>query len=334
MSRLRAHAAARPPVRSRAHVRGLALAAGAAAVSAALFIGWDLTGAVEYILPRRLLKAAAMALVGVAVAVATVAFQTVTANRILTPSIMGLDALYLLVQTSLVFLLGGFEWLTVPETWRFAAEAAVMAAFSLLLFRALLGRGGASAGALHAVLLAGIVCGALFRGVSGLMQRLIDPNDYLILQDLFFASFNQVSQELVGAAAVVVAVAVAFLWRMRRVLDVAALGRETAVGLGVDHGRAVTRVLLAASALVAVSTALVGPVTFFGLLVASLAYQLCPSPRHAWILPTAACLAVAVLLGGQFVLERLLGFQTVLAVVIEFAGGLVFLALLLKGALK
>ena len=42
-----------------------------------------------------------MLLVGYAIAVSTVLFQTITDNRILTPSIMGFDSLYRLIQTSL-----------------------------------------------------------------------------------------------------------------------------------------------------------------------------------------------------------------------------------------
>ena len=70
-----------------------------AAVCCALYLFHDLNGSFGYALPRRGIKVLAMALTGVAIAYSTVIFQTITHNRILTPSIMGLDSLYLLLQT-------------------------------------------------------------------------------------------------------------------------------------------------------------------------------------------------------------------------------------------
>jgi iron complex transport system permease protein len=121
---------------------------------------------------------------------------------------------------------------------------------------------------------------------------------------------------------------------MRHTLDVLALGRDSAVNLGVNHRRAVTAVLVMCSVLVAVSTALVGPVTFFGLLVVSLGYQLCRSFSHAWLLPITILLGMVALVGGQLILEQVFGFATALSIIIEFTGGLLFLYLLLKGSLK
>ena len=129
------------------------------------------------------------------------------------------------------------------------------------------------------------------------------------------------------------AVAVA-VWRRAGVLDVLALGRDAAINLGIDHRREVMRVLVMVSILVAVSTALVGPVTFFGLLVANLAYLLVDTHRHRLILPVAALVAVLVLMGGQLVLERLLGFNGALSIVIEFLGGIVFLIILVRRAAR
>ncbi len=296
-----------------------------------LFAFGDLSGAVDYILPRRLQKVASMSVVAVAVALSTLIFQTVTANRLLTPSIMGLDALYILLQTGLVAALGAHTWVSADARARFAVETALLLGFSVLLYsRVLTGRSRS----LHLLLLVGLVLGTLFRGISGLIQRLIDPNDYLVLQDLYFASFNQVSPELLGLGSAIIAVCAAVVWRMRRVLDVLALGRESAVSLGVPYPRAVAALLLLSAVLVAVSTALVGPVTFFGLLVVSVAYQLCRRPQHAWLMPMASLVGVVALVGGQLLLERLLSFTTPLAVILELIGGLVFLVLVLKGSVK
>ncbi len=302
-----------------------------AVLSVTVFLTLGLEGNIAYILPRRITRVSAMVLVGVAVALSTVMFQTVTANRILTPSIMGFDALYLLLQTVVVFVFGASAWLTTDQSVRFLIEVALMVTFSFLLYRWLFTGAVTS---LHLMLLVGIVLGTLFRGLASLLQRLIDPSEYIILQDLFFASFNLVDPVLVWISAALVAACAALAWRMRHVLDVMALGRSHAINLGVNHHRTVMTVLVMSSLLVSVSTALVGPVTFFGLLIASLAYQMCRSFSHGWILAITSLLGIITLVGGQLVLEHVFGFATALSIVIEFTGGIVFLFLLLRGSLK
>jgi iron complex transport system permease protein len=310
-------------------VLGVLLAATAAVVL--LFLFFELEGNVAYILPRRAIKVAAMLLVAVAVGVSTLLFQTVTANRILTPSIMGFDALYILVQTAMAFTLGAAAVVAAPPTLQFGVEVLLMVAFSALLYRWMFTGATRS---LHLLLLVGVILGSLFRGLSSLLQRLMEPSEFIILQDLFFASFNNVDPALLGVSAAIVAVVCALVWRARHTLDVLALGRDVAINVGVDHRKVVMRVLLGCSLLVAVSTALVGPVTFFGLLVVSLGYQLCRGFSHTWLLPIVVLIGAVALVGGQLLLEKVFGFGTALSVVIEFAGGILFLYLLLKGSLK
>ena len=136
--------------------------------------------------------------------------------------------------------------------------------------------------------------------------------------------------ELLPVALAVMGAVSLLLWRMRSRYDVLALGRDIAVNLGVDYRRTLLTTLAAIAALVSVSTALVGPVTFFGLLVSNLAYQLMGSDRHRHTLPAAMLLAVVFLVGGQTLLERVLRLNTTVSVVIEFLGGIVFLALILR----
>ncbi|RAX49426.1 enterobactin ABC transporter permease [Arthrobacter sp. AQ5-05] len=297
----------------------------------AAFMVIELRGNLSYALSRRGIRVGAMLVVAVAVGLSTLMFQTVTANRILTPSIMGFDALYILIQTALVFMLGSSTLLTASPALKFGVEVGLMIVFSALLYRWLFTGG---TGSLHLMLLVGIVIGTLFRGFSSLLQRLMEPSEYIVLQDLFFASFNQVEPLLLGISAVIVALVAAVVWKLRKSFDVLALGRETAINLGLDHQRIVTLVLVLCSILVAISTALVGPVTFFGLLVVSLAYQMVRKFSHAALIPIVCLLGAITLIGGQLLLERVFGFATALSVIIEFAGGLLFLYLLLKGSLK
>lgn len=305
----------------------LALLAGAALLAAVLFMTLNARGNWDFVLGFRGRKLWGLALVAYAIAVSTVLFQTVTGNRILTPAIMGFDHLYQLVQTGLVFVLGGFAYATLDPQLRFAGDLMVMVSLSLLLFRWLFGRAARS---LHLLVLVGIVFGVLFRSLSNLMQRLIDPNEFAVLQDALFASFNAIDPTLLALATLILAaVSLAGLPLLPR-LDVLLLGRDAAVGLGVDHVRTVSAVLAIVAVMVSVSTALVGPVLFFGLLTAHLAYLVMPGYRHIHVLPAAVLIGLIGLIGGQAVLEHVFGYNTALSIIIEFVGGLTFLYLLLR----
>ncbi|MDO5495967.1 MAG: iron chelate uptake ABC transporter family permease subunit [bacterium] len=285
-------------------------------------------GRPDLLVPMRLERLAPIVVVGIAVAVSSVAFQTVTANRILTPSIMGLDALYALIQTVAIWGFGSAAVGATDPILRFVFETAALVGFAALLYRVVLGRMGRS---VYLLVLIGIVLGTLFRSASTFFQRVIDPNEYLIVVDRMFASFSGVDARLLLAAALLTGAGCAYLWHVRHELDVLTLGRDNAVALGISHRQLTSRVLLACTLLVGAATALVGPITFLGLLVANLTYSVASSQRHSTLLPTAALLGVLLLVGGQAILERILGMGTVVAVVVEFVGGILFLFLLARG---
>ncbi|MCK8779896.1 iron chelate uptake ABC transporter family permease subunit [Rhizobium sp. NTR19] len=298
----------------------------AAAVVAFMTIG--ARGNWGFVLSFRGTKLFALILVAYSIAVSTVLFQTITNNRILTPAIMGFDWLYMLLQTLFVFVLGAAATSALDARLMFAIEVGAMLAFSLVLYRFMF---SGAVKDLHLLLLIGVVFGTLFRSLSGFLQRLIDPNDFVVLQDRLFASFNGVDSNLLLISTLFVAGASALGLRIFHTFDVMSLGRETAISLGVDHRRVTMTVLAIVTVLVSASAALVGPVTFFGLLVANLAYILMPTGKHRFVLPAAILIAIICLVGGQTILERVFAFDTALSIVIEFAGGLFFIFYLLRG---
>lgn len=310
--------------------RAVLILLGLVALAAILaFMTLGAKGSWSFILPFRGQKLVALVLIATAISVSTVLFQTITGNRILTPSIMGFDALYALVQTVLVFVIGASATAAVDPQLMFAGNVAVMVCFSLILYRFLFSGGTRS---LHLLMLVGIVFGVFFRSLSGFLQRIIDPNEFVTLQDRLFASFNSVDTDLLGLSALGIGLVLIAMLKVFHTFDVLTLGREAAIGLGVDYKRITTTILIMVAILVSISTALVGPVTFFGLLVANLAYLVMPSGRHRHVLPAAVLMAIIALVGGQVILERVFAFDTALSIVIEFAGGLFFIFYLVRGA--
>lgn len=324
---LRSNGAA-PPARGMARLDArLLLLAGLAAALIVLFLTVDVNGQWDFALPRRGRKVVAMIVVGFAIGYSTLLFQTVTNNKILTPSIIGFDALYMLIQTVIVFVFGGFALATLNENVAFVINAGLMILFAGLLYRWLFEREGRN---LYFLVLVGVIIGVFFSSLTTLMQRLIDPNDFTVLQDRMFASFNSVNQNLLLIAAAATVLTALYSLRFAPTFDVISLGRDHAVSLGVEHSHVVNRIMIVVTILVSISTALVGPITFLGLLVANLAYQLMQTYRHRYLAPAATLIAVAVLVGGQLLVEHIFTFSTSLSVIVNFVGGLYFLYLLLK----
>ena len=281
----------------------------------------------DFILAFRGKKLIALMIVAMAIAIATIVFQTLTSNRILTPSIMGFDALYVLLQAVLVFALGGLGFATLQPELKFGLELMLLSAAALLLFGSLLGQGLQD---LFRMLLVGVVFGVLFRSLTNLLYRLIDPNEYAVLEGAIFASFNRVDTGLLAIAAPIILLCCLLVWRKRHIFDVMALGRDQAISLGLNHQRELLIGLTLVTTLVATSTALVGPVAFFGLLVSAISYEVMKTHHHGPVFVATALIAITVLIGGQAVFERVLGMGATLSVVIEFLGGLVFLFLILR----
>ncbi|WP_105567075.1 iron chelate uptake ABC transporter family permease subunit [Microbacterium halophytorum] len=304
---------------------------GAAVVAlAAFYLLFDVPGSYAFAAKIRGLTIAAMAVVAVAVGVSTVVFHTITQNRILTPSIMGFDSFYGLITTVMVFVFGASGFLSADSLMLWVLQVVVMVAFSVLLFTWMFAGKRRS---IHLMLLVGIVLGTFFRSFTEWMQRMLDPLDFQVVTDAMFASLTRPDPTLLLFTAVLVVGGCAALVPLLNQLDVLTLGEPVAVGLGIAYRRLVMLLFLVVSVMVAASTALVGPILFFGLIVANLAYSYAGSFRHRWTLPAAVALGMICLLGGQIVLEQLFGFGGALSTIIEFAGGMFFLYLVLrKGA--
>lgn len=272
-------------------------------------------------------KLFAMILVATCTAMSTVVFQTITFNRILTPGVMGFDALYLLLQALLVALFGSVAFIHLNPAAKWAMEITIMVSMVTLLFRWLF---GAKRRDLFLMILVGIIFGILFRSATDMIMRILDPVEYSAVLDAGFASFNQIEEQLLVVSAIVCAPAVYCLWRWRDAFDVMLLGKDHATNLGIQYNRQVTKTLVCIGILVAVPTALVGPITFFGLLVANLAYQFSGTFKHAYVMPMAVGIALTFLIGGQAILEHQFNFGGALSIIVEFVGGMVFVLLILK----
>ena len=291
------------------------------------FLFYNIQGGFSYAFPRRLIHIGAIVITGIAIAYATVMFQTITQNRILTPSIMGIDSMYEVVQTLIFFALGSASIWVVDRYLNFGAAISAMILFALLLYRFLF---KASKHPIFLLLLAGMILGTLLGSLVTFLQVIIDPIEYESLQSRLFASFTNVKSELLYLSAGILGAAFLYGSRLMNDLDVMSLGRETAINLGVQYDKRVLNVLVLSSVLLATSTALVGPITFLGLIVSNLAYQFLSTYKHSILITGASLISIIALVGGQFLVQHVFEMRTTISVIINFVGGVYFIYLLLK----
>ncbi|NRG45123.1 iron chelate uptake ABC transporter family permease subunit [Bacillus sp. CRN 9] len=288
---------------------------------------YDIKGGFDYAFPKRMIRVTAMVVTGIAIAYSTVVFQTITHNRILTPSVMGIDSMYEVVQTLIYFFAGSMSIWVLNKYMNFGAAIFAMIFFALILYRFLF---RADKHPIYLLLLIGMILGTLLGSFVTFLQVMIDPVEYLSLQSRLFANFTNVKADLLFIAMGILLIAFIFGYFIMDKLDVMSLGRENAINLGINYDRMVMNVLILSSVLIATSTALVGPITFFGLIVANLSYQFLVSYRHSVLILGASLISIIALVGGQFLIEHVFELRTTISVIINFVGGIYFIYLLLK----
>ncbi|SJM58376.1 iron chelate uptake ABC transporter family permease subunit [Gulosibacter sp. 10] len=257
----------------------------------------------------------------------TVAFQTATNNRIITPSIIGFESMYVLVQTSVVYFFGVTGLSGMSNIGTFVLQVSVMVLFAVLLYSWLL---SGRFGNLHVMLLVGIVLGGGMGAISSFMQRMLDPNEFDILSAKMFGNVSNADTDNFIVVIPVCALVGLSIWLLAPRLNVIGLGADISANLGLNHKRQVMLMLTLVAILMAMSTSLVGPLTFLGFLSATLAYSLVDSYDHRRILPVAWLVGYCMLAGAYFLLRHVLTLVDAVGIIIELIGGGVFLIVVLR----
>ena len=272
-------------------------------------------------------KIFAFLLVSLATSSATISFQTITQNQFLTPSVLGLDSLYVLVQTFLFFYFDGVTMLQQVGTGMFLLNIGLMVGLSQLLFFFLLKKGQTN---VFLLLMTGMILGTLFSSISTFLQVVMDPNEYDLLQGKLFASFGNIPNQYLLPATIIISLSWFFLFYKRHYLDVFHLGKEQAINLGIDTDHFQFLVLCCVSLLTGTATALVGPITFLGFIVANISYRFFATYRHGELFLGSFLISVLFLVGGQLLVEQLFGWNTTVSIVVEFLGGVYFITKLIR----
>lgn len=279
------------------------------------------------VVERRITAIVTMAIAALCQSLATVAFHSVTNNRIITPSLLGFDALYATIQTSMIFFFGAGALIGFTGTGAFFTQVILMLGMSLLLYGWLLSGKYAN---LQLMLLIGIIMGTGLNSLSTFMRRMLAPSEFDILQARLFGSVTNADAAYFLIVIPIVIVVSILLFLSANRLNVIALGKDVATSFGVNHRRSVIYVLILISLLMSMSTALIGPLTFFGFLVATLSYQVASTYDHKYVLPMAFSIGFLVLTSAYFFMYHIFNAPSVVSVIIELFGGVIFLAVLLR----
>lgn len=301
------------------------------AVAAAAYLTVDVSFSNErlfrYAMKIRIPKLIVMLITAFAIGGASIVFQSIINNTIVTPCLLGMNSLYTLIHTAVVFVAGSGSFLVVNANVSFAVDLTLMGIAATVIYSYLFKK---TKNNILYVLLIGTVLTSFFGSIQSTLIRVMDPNEYDSLLATLVASFSNVKSEIILFSLVLLGMIIFWLRRELALLDVLTLGRDQAINLGVDYDRAIRKLLLGVALCIAVATAMVGPISFLGLIIANLSRQLMRTYRHSQLILGSALFGMIVLVGGQMIVEQVFVYAVPVSVFITVGGGIYFLYLLLR----
>ena len=281
----------------------------------------------NYAMKIRTPKLLVMLIAAFAIGGASIVFQSIINNTIVTPCLLGMNSLYSLIHTSVIFFVGSGSILAVNANLSFIVDLLLMGVIATIIYSYLFKK--TNHNVLY-VLLIGTVLTSFFTSIQTTLTRVMDPNEYDTLLSSLVASFNNINSEIIMFSLILLAALIFWLRKDLALLDVITLGKHQAINLGVDYDRCIRRLLLGVTLCIAIATAMVGPISFLGLIIANLSRQLLKTYRHSQLILGSTFFGMIVLVGGQMIVEHIFTYSVPISVFITVSGGLYFLYLLLK----
>lgn len=278
------------------------------------------------VIRRRQNAIIAMLIAATCHAFATLLFQTITNNRIITPSLLGFEAVYSTINTATMYFLGINSFIAISGMTFYLSQIAIMILISLILFSTLLKKDRG----VDFLLLVGIIMGQGLRSVSAFMRRLLSLSEFDILQAKLFASVNNSDSSYFLISAILVLLVVGIIFSKSSKLNVIGLGSSASTNLGIDYKKSVIYSLIGISILMGVSTALIGPMNFFGFLIVGLTYEFANTYDHKYLFIMTLFLAFFILTTSYFIMNHIFNANGVVSILIELVGGLYFIYIVFR----
>jgi iron complex transport system permease protein len=282
--------------------------------------------AMSGILGRALPALAAMGVAATLIAVVSLSFQTIAGSRVLTPSMIGFDSVFVGTQTALVFMFGSMSRAFSNPFLNYAITAGVMVLVSMAMFGAILRNNRNN---IVFLLMFGMIFSGIIRSGSSYLQVIMDANEFNQVRAATSVTVNNMNASIIFIAIPIMLIVVLTLLMRHRTLNVMALGQDAAKSLGVLYEREVNATLMLISLGMSVATALIGSITFLGLLAVNITREMFATHRHAPLFVGSALMATLALIAGQAVVELLQG-AIPASVIIDLVGCSYMFFLILK----
>ena len=313
------------------NVRKLVIMAVAMLVCVVLYLVWDVNFTnskfLQFSMKIRVPKLLAMLIAAFAIGAASIVFQSIINNQIVTPCLLGMNSLYTLMHTAVYFVFGSTSFLATNANAAFLVDLLIMVFAATFIYGYLFRK--TNYNVLY-VLLIGTVLSSFFGSIQETMVRVMDPNEYDNLLLTLVAGFENINGEIIAACVAILALLVFTLRKELALLDVITLGKDQAINLGVDYNKTIGKLLVGVTACIAVATAMVGPISFLGLIIANLGRQIMKTYRHTHLILGASLFGMMTLVGGQWIVEHIAAYTVPVSTFITLGGGVYFLYLLLK----
>lgn len=281
----------------------------------------------DYFMSLRVPKLVVMIIVAFAIGGASIVFQSIINNTIVTPCLLGMNSLYTLIHTAVVFFLGSGSIFVVQANLSFGLDLILMGVIATLIYSYLFKK--TKHNVLY-VLLSGTIMTTFFSSIQTTLTRIMDPNEYDTLLSSLVASFSNINTSIIVFSVLLMAAIIFGLRKELALLDVITLGKDQAINLGVDYDRTIRRLLLGVTLFIAIATAMVGPISFLGLIIANLSREFFKTYRHTTLIIGSFLIGIIIVVGGQIVVERVYNYGIPISVFITVGGGIYFLYLLLR----
>lgn len=128
-----------------------------------------------YAMRIRAPKVIAMIITAFAIGGASIVFQSIINNTIVTPCLLGMNSLYTLIHTAVVFFLGSGSVIAMNANLSFAVDVVLMGITATIIYSWIFKKTRHN---ILYVLLVGTVLTSFFGSIQTTLTRVMDPNEY------------------------------------------------------------------------------------------------------------------------------------------------------------
>ena len=192
-------------------------------------VHFDSTKLFQYAMKIRTPKLIVMLITAFAIGGASIVFQSIINNTIVTPCLLGMNSLYTLIHTAVVFCAGSASALASNPNLSFAVDLLLMGVVATVVYSYLFQKTNHN---ILYVLLIGTVLSSFFSSIQSTMTRIMDPNEYDTLLNTLVASFSNINSEIIVFSLILLAGVIFALRKELALLDVLTLGKEQAINRG------------------------------------------------------------------------------------------------------